>query len=1323
MLYLYAQEGCHPPHYINPFVQTQNGMMHLSSLHSCQVILLVIGIFKLQSSHGLQAGAGSESSSRLVVTFRAASDNEVDLKDLDGIRVVKQYGRRLVLDLGAPFDLEVERVKFEALFKSVQSIETDYLIGLHQTQDQLTVSDALLVTNATDPSVDGAAISFTTQTPLWNLLDNEPYSIHAEGVWAVTNSTPDVVVAVIDTGLAGPAKSMFLNLLDGYDFISDDGISIDGDGRDPDSTDPGDWGDMCPTPSWHGTKVASILAARHDNEFGMKGVAQNCSVLPVRVLGLCRMGYATDVTDAIVWSAGGTINGVPSNPNPAKIISLSLAGQGACPDYLQSAVTQALALGSTIVAAAGNSNQDVSGHFPANCIGIISVAAITRAGKLAAYSNWGDSIKISAPGGDSTNAIMTLGINSLETLPETVYGTGTSFAAPHISGVGALIGITSLNQLIASWKDFVSASTTSPYNTCSSEACSAQIISGKMSNFSGVFAAGTCTGTNSMALCGVVGLFYSCGACSCPSGYYYTSNYDGYQHYNEGCYSCTSCGTGQYLSACSSMGPGYCTSCAVCSPGSYQSVSCTTTSDAVCGPCTSNSYCLGGTSQPVAWTITTCTIGNYLSAAPSASANGACLPCPASSYCTGGASSYTAWTITTCTLGNYLFTAPSASANGACLPCPANSYCTGGTSTYAAWTITTCTLGNYLSAAPSATANGVCSPCTATKYCPGGTSQPVSWTITTCTAGNYLNPVPSASANGACSPCIANNYCLGGANQPAAWTITTCTLGNYLSAAPSATANGVCSPCIANNYCPGGTSQPVPWTITTCTLGTYLNPTPSATANGACPQCPATKYCLGGTSAPAACSQSPVCQPPTFIQSCTATTDATCTQCNNSKLPLNSDWISGLNSCIWACNRVPSYYYKLNSANCNYCQACRTPSSCVKGQYVTTCTATADGVCTPCTNKPPLNTHYTSASSSYDQNNCAWTCDDGYSQGASTCDICPAGKYAVDSPSSCTACSPGSYSLAGASACTACSPGTYSSASAQSACKCMSGTCSPGKYNNAQYLSGCGTCGAGTFSTAYGTATCSQCDPGTYSTAGASACTSCNAGSYSSAAGQTACPSCGAGTYSPTGASVCTGCSAGSYSSAASQIVCSSCVAGTYSATGASVCTSCSAGSYSTAAGQTGVSTCSSCGAGTYSATGASMCSQCGPGKYSVAGAGVCTSCSAGSYSSAAIQIACSSCGAGTYSTTGASVCTSCSAGSYSTAAGQTAVSSCSSCGPGTYSGIGASVCSPCSSTSYTPATGATACTLCPLCSVNGNYRSGCSGTSSGKCDKCTNTN
>ncbi len=89
----------------------------------------------------------------------------------------------------------------------------------------------------------------------------------------------------------------------------------------------------CLTPSWHGTKVASILAARHGS--GVYGTAYNASIMSVRVLGRCSSGYANDITDAIVWAIGGAITGMQINPRLAHIVSMSLSGVELCPSYLQ----------------------------------------------------------------------------------------------------------------------------------------------------------------------------------------------------------------------------------------------------------------------------------------------------------------------------------------------------------------------------------------------------------------------------------------------------------------------------------------------------------------------------------------------------------------------------------------------------------------------------------------------------------------------------------------------------------------------------------------------------------------------------------------------------------------------------------------------------------------------------------------------------------------------------------------------------------------------------------------------------------------------------
>ncbi len=274
--------------------------------------------------------------------------------------------------------------------------------------------------------------------------------LRAPGAWDTTTGS-GVVVAVLDTGITSH-PDLDANVLPGYDMISSSAIGNDGNGRDSNASDPGDAvaqdecgpGERASDSSWHGTHVAGTIAAVGNNNTGITGVAYNSKIVPVRVLGKCG-GRTSDIADGIIWAAGGSVSGVPSNPNPAKVINLSLGGGGACDATSQAAINQAVSLGATVVVAAGNSNVNASNATPANCQNVVTVAATNRNGGREYYSNFGSVVDVAAPGGDvrtsfSNGVLSTL--NSGRTSPSTPnyeYYQGTSMATPHVAGVAALM--------------------------------------------------------------------------------------------------------------------------------------------------------------------------------------------------------------------------------------------------------------------------------------------------------------------------------------------------------------------------------------------------------------------------------------------------------------------------------------------------------------------------------------------------------------------------------------------------------------------------------------------------------------------------------------------------------------------------------------------------------------------------------------------------------------------------------------------------------------------------------------------------------------------
>ena len=278
----------------------------------------------------------------------------------------------------------------------------------------------------------------------WSLSGEFAGGINMPATWDMTTGSADVVVAVIDTGVRSH-PDFDSRLLPGYDFISTSSVGNDGNGRDSDASDPGDWSttsDFCGPASstWHGTHVAGIIAAETDNSAGIAGINWKSKILPVRTLGRCG-GYMSDISDGIRWAAGLSVSGVPANKNPAQVINLSLGAPGGCGITEQNAINAAFNAGVVVVAAAGNAGGDVANSSPAACANVIAVAAVTRGGSKAYYSNVGEEIDIAAPGGGAGSSILST-YNSGREAPDTDnYESmqGTSMAAPHVAGVASLM--------------------------------------------------------------------------------------------------------------------------------------------------------------------------------------------------------------------------------------------------------------------------------------------------------------------------------------------------------------------------------------------------------------------------------------------------------------------------------------------------------------------------------------------------------------------------------------------------------------------------------------------------------------------------------------------------------------------------------------------------------------------------------------------------------------------------------------------------------------------------------------------------------------------
>jgi serine protease len=356
------------------------------------------------------AGALVPAGDEVIVQFRdEADEREMDqAMHLAGGRSARRsaFGKRFLVGLDAGFTPDEAMARLRML-PAVAFVERNGRVRASQSRPgHLTPDDEF----------------YRSQ---WNLR-----LLDAERTWGIQTGSSDVIVAVLDTGVAfedfGPFRKApdwgGTRFVAGFDFVNRDSHPNDDE--------------------YHGTHVASTVAEATNNREGVAGLAFGCAIMPVKVLDDEGNGTFFNVAEGVDFAVRGG----------AKVINLSLGG----PDnstLLQQAVDRAVQAGVTVVAAAGNDGRGRV-DFPAALSNVIAVGAVDARKELAPYSNFGPEIDVVAPGGNGRRD------DDNDRLPDAVFQQmpdpdfvaigrhdvfgyfglqGTSMASPHVAAVAALL--------------------------------------------------------------------------------------------------------------------------------------------------------------------------------------------------------------------------------------------------------------------------------------------------------------------------------------------------------------------------------------------------------------------------------------------------------------------------------------------------------------------------------------------------------------------------------------------------------------------------------------------------------------------------------------------------------------------------------------------------------------------------------------------------------------------------------------------------------------------------------------------------------------------
>ena len=242
----------------------------------------------------------------------------------------------------------------------------------------------------------------------WNLDMVESDAAHRVSIGA------GAVVAVIDSGVQANHPDLAGRIGPGYDEVQRDATPQDNDG--------------------HGTHVSGIVAAASGNGIGVESVAPGATIMPIRVLGDDGGGSTDDVARGVDYA----------RTHGADVINLSLGSEvpliGAVGgDAFDAAVRRAIAAGIVVVAAAGNNGVPVCEQPSAS--GLLCVGAVDKRRQRSFFSSFGRGLGVVAPGGSGGSSAGMAGEDILSTFKGSTYQelAGTSQAAPHVSGVAALL--------------------------------------------------------------------------------------------------------------------------------------------------------------------------------------------------------------------------------------------------------------------------------------------------------------------------------------------------------------------------------------------------------------------------------------------------------------------------------------------------------------------------------------------------------------------------------------------------------------------------------------------------------------------------------------------------------------------------------------------------------------------------------------------------------------------------------------------------------------------------------------------------------------------